>query len=112
MAWILRELCGAGQVMTPSLADFEHPELGPQLEHYFRGKPGVDARQKVKLFRLAWELASDRYGSRATIYEYYHSGDPVRNMANVHLNADKAPYRAVLDRITAEMGGTPAAAER
>jgi len=103
MSWILREICGAGQVMTPSLADFNLPELRPYLDKYFRGKPGVSAVDKVKLFKLAWELASDKFGSRATIYEYYHSGDPVRNTANVHVGADKARYRDLLDRVLQEM---------
>ena len=103
MAWILREICGAGQVMIPSLADFNLPELRPYLDKYFRGKPGVSAVDKVKLFKLAWELASDKFGSRATIYEYYHSGDPVRNTANVHVGADKARYRNLLNRVLQEM---------
>lgn len=111
MAWILRELCGAGQVITPSLADFNHPDLRPYLDRYFRGKPGVSAIHKVKLFRLAWELASDKFGSRATIYEYYHSGDPVRNTANRHVAADKTPYRALLDRVLAEMDADLQAAD-
>ena len=103
MAWILREICGAGQVMTPSAADFNHPDLRPYLDKYFRGKPGVSALEKVKLFKLAWELASDKFGSRATIYEYYHANDPVRNLANRHLGAEKARYRALLGRVLAEM---------
>jgi 4-hydroxyphenylacetate 3-monooxygenase oxygenase component len=103
MAWILREICGAGQVMTPSAGDFANPALRPYLDKYFRGKPGVSALDKVKLFKLAWELASDKFGSRATIYEYYHSGDPVRNLANRHLSADRTRYRALLARVLREM---------
>jgi len=105
MAWILRELSGAGQIITPSQSDFENREIGPLLETYFRGKPGVTARDKTKLFRLAWELASDKFGSRATIHEYYHSADPVRNMANRHVVANKDLYRGMLARISAEMDG-------
>ena len=70
MAWIVREICGAGQVMTPSAGDFANPTLRPYLDKYFRGKPGVSAVDRVKLFKPAWELASDKFGSRATIYEY------------------------------------------
>ena len=96
MAWIVRELCGAGQVMTPSAGDFNNPELAPLLQRYFRGKPGVSALDKAKLMKLAWEAASDGFGSRATIYEYYHSGDPVRLLAGRHLREDKAKYRQML----------------
>lgn len=96
MAWILREICGAGQVMTPSAGDFRHPEIGPLVAKYFRGKAGVSAADKAKLMKLAWETASGQFGSRATIYEYYHSGDPVRNLAGRHLREDKSRYREIL----------------
>jgi anthranilate 3-monooxygenase (FAD)/4-hydroxyphenylacetate 3-monooxygenase len=103
MAWILREICGAGQVMTPSAGDFNNKDLAPILHRYFRGKPGVSALDKAKLMKLAWEIASDGFGSRATIYEYYHSGDPVRNLAGRHLREDKAKYRAMVKAATAGM---------
>jgi aromatic ring hydroxylase len=103
MTGILRELCGAGQVMTPSLADFQHPDLRELLAKYFRGKPGVSALAKTELFRLAWELTSDKFGSRATIYEYYHSGDPVRNLAGRQVTADKSRYRQMLARAVGDM---------
>jgi aromatic ring hydroxylase len=73
------------------------------LHRYFRGKPGVGAVDKVKLMKLAWEIASDQFGSRATIYEYYHSGDPVRNMAGRHLREDRSKHREVLKAAMADM---------
>ncbi len=103
MAWILREICGAGQVMTPSSADFNSPELGPLVEKYFRGKAGVSAADKAKLMKMAWETTSDQFGSRATIYEYYHSGDPVRNLAGRHVREDKARYRDIVRQAMQEM---------
>lgn len=103
MAWILREICGAGQVMTPSAADFNNAELAPMLHRYFRGKPGVSALDKVKLMKLAWETTSDQFGSRATIYEYYHAGDPVRNLAGRHLREDRTRHRQLLKAAMADM---------
>jgi anthranilate 3-monooxygenase (FAD)/4-hydroxyphenylacetate 3-monooxygenase len=103
MAWILREICGAGQVMSPSAGDFNHPELGPLVEKYFRGKAGVSAAHKAKLMKMAWEATSDQFGSRATIYEYYHSGDPVRNLAARHTREDKSRYRDILKQVMSEM---------
>jgi 4-hydroxyphenylacetate 3-monooxygenase oxygenase component len=103
MAWILREICGAGQVMTPSAGDFNNAELGPLVRRYFRGKAGVSAVDKVKLMKLAWETTSDQFGSRATIYEYYHSGDPVRLLAGRHLREDRSRYRDILKAAMADM---------
>jgi aromatic ring hydroxylase len=103
MAWILRELCGAGQVMTPSAEDFNNAELAPHLHRYFRGKPGVDALHKTKLMKLAWELTSDQFGSRATLYEYFHSGDPVHNMARRHTSETSPLFREMLASALADM---------
>jgi anthranilate 3-monooxygenase (FAD)/4-hydroxyphenylacetate 3-monooxygenase len=103
MAWILREICGAGQVMTPSAGDFDSSELGPLVRRYFRGKAGVSAEDKAKLMKLAWEIASDDFGSRATIYEYYHSGDPVRNLAGRHLREDRKRYRDIVKSVMEDM---------
>ena len=65
----------------------------------------MNAREKTKLFKLAWELASDKFGSRATTYEYYHGADPVRNLAKLHQVSNKSLYRDMLARISTEMDG-------
>ncbi|WP_028923577.1 4-hydroxyphenylacetate 3-hydroxylase family protein [Pseudonocardia acaciae] len=72
---VLRRIGASGLIMQPSEADLANPELRPFLERYMRGHDiGVD--QKSRLFRIAWELVGDGFGSRQELYEYLHRGDP------------------------------------
>jgi aromatic ring hydroxylase len=74
--------------MQPSERDLAHPDLRPFLERYMRGRNiGVD--EKSRLFRLAWDLAADGFGTRQEIYEYWHRGDITRNKTNLYLGYDR-----------------------
>jgi aromatic ring hydroxylase len=75
---IMRVVCGSGLVMQPSEADLANPVLAPLLKRYMGGKD-VDVAFKSRLFRLAGELVSDRYGMRQELYELWNRGDIVRN---------------------------------
>ncbi|MGH3585391.1 MAG: 4-hydroxyphenylacetate 3-hydroxylase N-terminal domain-containing protein, partial [Pseudonocardia sp.] len=72
---LVRRIGASGLIMQPSEADLAAPELRPFLEKYMRGHEiGVD--EKSRLFRIAWELVGDGFGSRQELYEYLHRGDP------------------------------------
>ena len=55
------------------------------------------------LMKLAWELTSDQFGSRATLYEYFHSGDPVQNMARRHATETSSLFARLLERALSDM---------
>jgi 4-hydroxyphenylacetate 3-monooxygenase len=99
MIEILQLLGASGFMATPSEADFE-AQVGPELDRYFQAAR-ADARARVRLFRLAWEVAGSGFGSRQVLYERFFSGDPVRNMASLYLSYDKtaaiARVRSLLD---------------
>ena len=67
---------------------------GPQAETirtYYQAAR-ADAASRIKLFRLAWDIALSAFGSRQVLYERYFFGDPVR-MAGAMFNAyDRKPY--------------------
>lgn len=83
---ILRIVSGSGIVMHPSLKDLSAPELKPYVDLYMRGK-NCDAVYKSRLFKLAWELIADAFGSRQEIYELWNRGDIVRNRIHVYQNS-------------------------
>jgi 4-hydroxyphenylacetate 3-monooxygenase len=67
------QLLGSGSFMLiPSEADFQGP-LAPEVERYL-ATDTVDARQRVKLFRLAWDIAGSAFGSRQVLYERFFAG--------------------------------------
>ncbi|MDO3069536.1 4-hydroxyphenylacetate 3-hydroxylase family protein [Mycobacteroides abscessus] len=78
---IVRRVGSAGILMQPTEADLSSP-LRPYLDRYMRGKT-LPADDKSRLFRLAWDLTADSFGSRQDLYEFVHRGDITRNRINL-----------------------------
>ena len=88
---ILQIIGAGGLLMSPTGADFENPELTGDMHKYYGGREGVPADERVRLFKLAWDLCGEAFGQRLVQYERYYSGDPVRKMAmfyNAHKRAN------------------------
>ena len=73
---IVQQLAASGLMLTPSEADMDGP-LAEDIEKYFQGT-NIGATERVRLFRLAWDLIGTQYGSRQTLYERYFNGDVVQ----------------------------------
>ncbi|KAA0966283.1 4-hydroxyphenylacetate 3-hydroxylase [Sporosarcina sp. ANT_H38] len=78
---ILQIIGAGGLLMSPTGADFTNPELTEDMNKYYGGREGVPADDRVRLFKLAWDLCGEAFGQRLVQYERYYSGDPVRKMA-------------------------------
>jgi len=74
--------------MTPSQRDLESP-VGPLIAKYYQGA-NAEGSDRVKLFKLAWDLVGDAIGSRQVLYERFFSGDPIRNIAVRYVTFDKS----------------------
>jgi 4-hydroxyphenylacetate 3-monooxygenase oxygenase component len=72
MIEVLQQLGSAALIPVVSEDDLHGP-LSELVQRYFRGT-GVGARDKLAVFRLAWELAVDSFGSRQVLYERFYSG--------------------------------------
>ncbi|PWA13076.1 4-hydroxyphenylacetate 3-monooxygenase, oxygenase component [Pueribacillus theae] len=79
---ILQQLGASGLVSLPTEADFRS-ELGEDLEKYLQSAT-TGGYERVKLFRLAWDLCMSAFGSRQLQYERYFFGDPVRLTARLY----------------------------
>ena len=72
------QLLGSGNLMAlPSEGDFDAP-IGPEVERYLTTDT-AGARERVRLFRLAWDVACSAFGGRQVLYERFFGGDPTRN---------------------------------
>ena len=91
------QLLGSGNLMAlPSEGDFD-AAIGPEVERYLTTDT-ADARERVRLFRLAWDVACSAFGGRQVLYERFFGGDPTRNALLLYrsYNRDGAVQR-VLD---------------
>jgi 4-hydroxyphenylacetate 3-monooxygenase len=75
MIEILQLLGSSSFLITPTEADFRGP-LAPQIEQYLATET-TGARDRVKLFRLAWDVAGSAFGSRQVLYERFFASDPL-----------------------------------
>lgn len=74
---VLRMAAGSG-VLAMTEADYNNPEVGPLLDRWLIG-PNTDAKSRLRLMKMAWDMTGSEFGSRAGLYERLYSGDPERN---------------------------------
>jgi 4-hydroxyphenylacetate 3-monooxygenase len=94
MVEILQLLGSSSFMITPSEADFSGP-LAPEIEQYLATDTAT-ARDRVKLFRLAWDVAGSAFGSRQVLYERFFASDPLtraRALSAIY------PKDEVIDRV-------------
>jgi 4-hydroxyphenylacetate 3-monooxygenase len=74
---------------TPSERDFASP-IKSDIEKYYPAA-GADARERVALYRLAWDVAGSTFAGRQVLYERFFFGDPVRMASALVDNTDLKP---------------------
>ena len=98
MIEVIQILAAGGFFYAPSSGDFANEQLRTLIERYVRGRPGIGAEERVRLFKLAWDVAGDGFGQRLMQYVNYYSGDPVRLSASLYLAADKSELHRTVER--------------
>ncbi len=73
---IMQLVASSGLIMIPTDADLLGPQ-GASIVKYLQGANG-SAEERVRLFRLAWDMSISGFGGRQALYERFFFGDPVR----------------------------------
>lgn len=92
MVEILQLLSASGLIMIPTEADRKGP-MGEAIEKYLQAR-NASAEERLKLFRLAWDMTLSGFGARQNLYEKFFFGDPVRTQCALYESYDKEPYVA------------------
>jgi 4-hydroxybutyryl-CoA dehydratase / vinylacetyl-CoA-Delta-isomerase len=58
----LHDIAGGGVITTPSMADLDNPDVGPQLRKYLTGAADVSGDTRAKLFHAIRDATADSYG--------------------------------------------------
>ena len=86
------QLLGTSSLMAlPSEADFDAP-FAPQLNQYLATDTS-NARDRTKLFHLAWDASCSSFSGRQVLYERMFGGNPLRNAMTLFNTYDKEPFR-------------------
>ena len=96
MVQVTQVVAAGGLLINPMQADL-NSEIGPDIARYYRGA-GVDAEERIRLFKLAWDLTGTQFGQRMLQYERYYAGDPVRVGAGYYLGHDVGHLLAQVQR--------------
>ncbi|MDD7942835.1 4-hydroxyphenylacetate 3-hydroxylase N-terminal domain-containing protein [Actinomycetospora lutea] len=73
---ILRDLAGGGVLQVPSsVADLRNPATRADIDRYIQS-PGVEARERIQLFKLVWDAVGSEFGGRHHQYEMFYAGAP------------------------------------
>ena len=92
----LYQLGGGGYVSIPQEATLDVADLA--IDKYYRGAAD-NAKDKVSLFRLAWEMCGSGWGGRQELYERFFFGDTQRMKSLNYQFYDKADATAMVARI-------------
>src|SRR6266566_729021 len=86
------QLLGTSSLMAlPAEADFDTP-LAPEVEQYLSTDTS-NARDRARLFHLAWDVSCSAFAGRQVLYERMFGGNPVRNATMLFNTYDKEPFR-------------------
>jgi 4-hydroxyphenylacetate 3-monooxygenase len=99
MIEILQLLGSSSFMLTPSEADMKGP-LAKDIERYLATDKSP-AYDRVRLFRLAWDVAISSFGSRQVLYERFFASDPLtraRALAAIY------PKSEAMQRVLAFLG--------
>jgi 4-hydroxyphenylacetate 3-monooxygenase len=100
---ILQQLGASGLMAIPTERDLANPILRPDIDRYYQAA-GAPAAERIRLFRLAWDIALSAFGSRQVLYERFFFGDPVRMASALYFSYDKTPMK---ERVRAFLNRTP-----
>jgi 4-hydroxyphenylacetate 3-monooxygenase oxygenase component len=107
---IIRMIGSHNLLTTPARAALADEALRPLIDRYLLGVD-VNAEQRSRLFRLAWDFAGTALGSRNEQYERFYLGSSGRNLIMAHMLADRARADRLVDRFLLEEIDQPPSVE-
>ena len=96
MIEILQLLRASSLMLIPPDSALDSP-VAEDIDRYLAAA-NCTARDRIKLFRLAWDVACSAFAGRQVLYERFFFGDPVRMMSVRYRTYDKQPLMDRVDR--------------
>ena len=96
MVQVTQTLAAGGLLISPTEADLRS-EIGPDIARYYKGA-GVEAEERIRLYKLAWDATGTQFGQRMLQYERYYAGDPVRIAASYYNDSNVGPLLDMVKR--------------
>lgn len=94
---IIQLIGASGMVTLPTEKDFQSERI-TDLHHYLQAA-NRSAEDRLKIFRLAWDLTMSAFGTRQTQYERYFFGDPVRLASYLYKSYPKDAHMEMVEKL-------------
>ncbi len=96
---IVRELCGGGVFQMPADSSvLDDPELRKTFETYWR-TPTQSSVERMKLFKLAWDMLGSEFGGRHLQYEKFYAGPAFLVRGYSYREAPWARFDSIVDAL-------------
>lgn len=106
---ILRDLVGGGVLQLPSGVNDLHSDVTRDDVRRYIASPNVSSEERIKLFRLAWDIIGTEFAGRHQQYEMFYAGAPfVVKGAYTFRNYGYEKHVAELDEFLASYSHEPA----
>ncbi len=92
MVEIIQMLGTSSLMALPAEADFDTP-IAREINRYL-ATDTTDARDRAKLFHLAWDASCSSFSGRQVLYERMFGGNPVRNAMMLFNSYDREPFKS------------------
>ena len=96
----LRELCGGGVFQMPADISVMHDKLREQFEKYWQ-TPQLGALERMKLYKLAWDLIGSEFAGRHLQYEKFYAGASFIVRNHTFRETAWADFHALVDDLMA-----------
>jgi 4-hydroxyphenylacetate 3-monooxygenase len=94
---IIQQLGASGLMAIPTERDLMNPTLRRDIDRFYQAR-NTDAATRIRLFRLAWDMALSSFAGRQVLYERFFFGDPVRMAGALYFSYDKNPMKERVQR--------------
>jgi len=88
---VLKQVGASGLMAIPP-EEVLDSNVRVDVDRYYQAKT-ADAHERIRLFKLAWDLAGSSFGGRQDLYERFFFGDPVRMASAFYSWYNKEPYK-------------------
>jgi 4-hydroxyphenylacetate 3-monooxygenase len=84
---------------TPSENQFNDPALRDLVNQFLRGANDISARERSRIFRLAWDFVGTALAGRNELYERFYLASGARNYALAHTLAPRERGRRLVNQV-------------
>ena len=99
MSRLAQDLAGGNVVTLPSEQDWRHPEVGPLLDKYLRGRPGVPTEHRLRALRLIENMTLGRNAVGYLTESLHGAGSPQAQRVVIRRLVDLEARKALARRL-------------